>query len=88
MKYFYEDIFRAVGEFGPWQMKRVMVLWWFMFLMGIHFTNVDYLEFNIKEFFCDFPNCKSYDTSFFVSSPKSLEEIVKMFNYSNIWPRL
>ena len=88
MKHFYEDIFRVIGEFGPWQCKRVAVLWWFMFLIGIHFTTEDYLDFTIHEFFCDVPNCTSYDTSFFVNKSVSLNDKVNIFKYDFIWPRL
>ena len=88
MKYFYEDIFRAIGEFGPWQLKKVMILWWCLFLIGVHFTTVDYLEFNTNEFFCDFPQCQSYDTSFFANKSSSLQQKIEIFNYTRIWPRL
>ena len=88
MKHFYEDIFRVIGEFGRWQMKRVAVLWWFMFLIGLHNSTWDYMDHPVNEFFCDLPQCSSYDTSFFVNKTTSLKDKVLIFNYSNIWPRL
>ena len=27
MKFFYEDVLKAVGEFEPWQVKMIFFLW-------------------------------------------------------------
>ena len=35
MKFFYEDVLKAVGEFGPWQVKMIFFLWVPMFMCQV-----------------------------------------------------
>lgn len=61
MKHLYEDIFRVIGELGPWHLRRLGVLWLLMFLVGAHFSIPDYMERGTEEFICpnpDMPECK------------------------------
>ena len=61
MKHLYEDIFRVTGELGPWQMRRLGLLWLLMFLVGAHFSIPDYMERGTEEFICrnpNMPDCK------------------------------
>ena len=50
MKYFYEDILREVGEFGPWQWKRLAILWIIMLICGSQFIIIDILLLKPSEF--------------------------------------
>lgn len=56
MNHLYEDIFRVTGELGPWQMRRLGLLWLLMFLVGAHFSIPDYMERGTEEFICRNPN--------------------------------
>ena len=56
MNHLYEDIFRVVGEFGPWHLQRLCLLWLQIFLVGVHFSIPDYMERGTEEFVCRNPN--------------------------------
>ena len=43
MKFFYEDVLKAVGEFGPWQVKMIFFLWVPMFMCGMKWTTTDFM---------------------------------------------
>jgi len=91
MKYFYEDILREIGEFGPWQKRHLVILWMMMLLSGIQFTLIDYFEYRPDEFVCARPDlkCLAYDTSFFVESPAiHIEKKINSYNYSHVFPKL
>ena len=50
----------AVGEFGPWQFKRLLALWLIMFTCGAQYTLMEFMSFKQDEFICDPPeeaNC-------------------------------
>ena len=59
MNHFYEDILRVVGECGPWQVRRLVLLWLLMLMCGAHYTIIDYIELNTEEFVCSYGDCQA-----------------------------
>ena len=59
-KHSYEDILIAVGEFGPWQFKRLLALWLIMLMAGAQYNWVQFFSIKHDEFLCEPPetaNC-------------------------------
>ena len=60
MKFFYEDVLKAVGEFGPWQVKMIFFLWVTMFMCGMKWITTDFMGLEPKELFCEYIVCTDY----------------------------
>ena len=59
-KHSYEDILTAVGEFGPWQFKRLLALWVIMLMAGAQYNLMQFFSIKHDEFLCEPPetaNC-------------------------------
>ena len=103
LKHFYEDILMAVGEFGPWQFKRLLALWLIMFTCGAQYTLMEFMSFKQDEFICDPPeeaNCtlnlsedgrviaNGSTWRFANHSLVSIYEKVHKYNYHELFPVL
>jgi hypothetical protein len=61
MKFFSEDVLKAVGEFEPWQVKMIFFLWVPMFMCGMQWTTTDMgLEPKELLIFCEYNGCTEY----------------------------
>ena len=100
-KHSYEDILRAVGEFGPWQFKKLLVLWLIMLMAGAQYSLVQFYSSKRDEFICDPPetaNCTLNMTldgrviangsnwRFAENSSISLDDKVNKYNYHHVFP--
>ena len=100
-KHSYEDILRAVGEFGPWQFKKLLVLWLIMLMAGAQYSLVQFYSSKRDEFICDPPetaNCTLNMTldgrviangsnwRFAENSSVSLDDKVNRYNYHHVFP--
>ena len=81
MKFFYEDVLKAVGEFGPWQVRMLFLLWVPIFMCGTQFITTDFMGMEPKELFCKYENCINYSKIFLDGTIKN-----KLENYSEIFP--
>ena len=88
MNHFYEDILRVVGECGPWQVRRLVLLWLLMLMCGAHYTIIDYIELNTEEFVCSYGECQDFDTSFFAEEDLNVKDKVLRHQYDHVFPRL
>ena len=52
MRHSYADILFGVGEFGPWQLKRLLILWLIMFMSGAQYALLQLAMFKQDEFIC------------------------------------
>ena len=48
MQYMYEYILEAVGDFGPWQARKVLVLWIFMIILGMSENLYNYAPYQVQ----------------------------------------
>ena len=60
MKFFYEDLLKTIGEFGPWQIKIMFLLWVPMFMCGMEGKSTDFMVLGPKELYCKYQGCTSY----------------------------
>ena len=81
MKFFYEDVLKAVGEFGPWQVKMIFFLWVPMFMCGMQWTTTDFMGLEPKELFCEYNGCTDYQEALVKGNIKD-----KLENYTDIFP--
>ena len=93
MKYLYEEVLKNVGEFGVWQRKSVLILWYIMFICGMEFIMVDYMSLKPPEYLCKFPlsKCEGYNTSFFLNrTVVSIADSKGRWEYQNdhVFPHL
>ena len=90
MKYFYEDILREIGEFGPWQWKRLAILWIIMLVCGTQFIIIDVLLLKPNEFACKSRNvnCTTYRNFFANDSTIRLKTKVRDWGYDCVFPKL
>ena len=85
MKFFYEDLLKTIGEFGPWQMKMMFLLWVPMFMCGMEGKSTDFMVLGPKELYCKYQGCTSY-MYFFTN--KSITDKRKLDDYENIFPEI
>ena len=81
MKFFYEDVLKAVGEFGPWQVKMIFFLWVPMFMWRMQWTTTDFMGLEPKELFCEYNGCTDYQEVLVKGNIKD-----KLENYTDIFP--
>ena len=86
MKFIYEDLLRTIGEFGPWQMKMMFLLWVPMFMCGMEWKTTDFMVLDPKEMFCKYPGCTSYMDIF--TNTSITDKKGKTNDYENIFPEL
>ena len=103
MRHSYEDILTAVGEFGPWQFKRLLSLWLIMLMLGANYVMFQILSFSQDEFICDPPetaNCTLNITGkgeviangsnwrFAGSRSVGIDDKVNKYKYHHVFPRI
>ena len=81
MKFFYEDVLKAVGEFRPWQVKMIFFLWVPTFMYGMQWTTTDFMGLEPKELFCEYNGCTDYQEALVKGNIKD-----KLENYTDIFP--
>ena len=81
MKFFYEDVLKAVGEFGPWQVKMIFFLWVPMFMCGMQWITTDFMGLEPKELVCEYNGCTDYQEALVKENIKD-----KLENYTDIFP--
>ena len=79
MKFFYEDVLKAVGEFGPWQVKMIFFLWVPMFMCGMQWTTTDFMGLEPKELFCEYIVCTDYQEVLVKGNIKDKLENLEIF---------
>ena len=100
-KHSYEDILTAVGEFGPWQFKRLLALWVIMLMAGAQYNLMQFFSIKHDEFLCEPPetaNCtlnitldgrviaKGSSWRFAENTSISLDDKVNKYNYHHVFP--
>ena len=86
MKFFYEDVLKAVGEFGPWQVRMILLLWVPMFMCGTQFITTDFMGLEPGQLFCEYEGCTNTNynsTVFFEVNTKD-----NVISYSTIFSRI
>jgi len=85
MKFIYEDLLKTIGEFGPWQMKMMFLLWIPMFMCGMQWVTMDFMVLGPQELYCHYEGCESYMEIFMDGSLISKDKLKK---YENIFPEV
>ena len=87
MGYFYEDILLSVGEFGSWQVEKLIYLWILLFLSGARLILIG-TDVNPHNFFCEDSswNCSDIRKDWMLENKISRKEDLPA--YKNIYPRL
>ena len=100
-KHSYEDILIAVGEFGPWQFKRLLSLWLIMLMAGAQYNLMQFFNIKHDEFLCEPPetaNCtlnitldgrviaKGSNWRFAENTSISLDDKVNKYSYHHVFP--
>ena len=61
-----------VGDYGPWQLKVVVLLWIPMFFCGTQFVTTDWMNMEPEVLFCKDITCTSYEQDIFPSNFRSV----------------
>jgi len=87
MKYIYEDLLKTIGEFGPWQMRMMFLLWIPMFMCGIQWVTMDFMVLGPQEIYCHYEGCDRY-MDIFTYECGNLTNKAKLKEYENIFPNV
>ena len=78
----FADILEHVGEFGPWQIQQLLLLWVPVLVCGAQLQILDIILTNPEELFCSIDDCQDYPKPFLDTA--DLE--VARDHYQAIWP--
>jgi hypothetical protein len=79
----YEDILETVGEFGPWQIQQLFLLWVPILVCGAQLQILDRVLVNPEELFCSIADCEDHDSEVFLDTD---DLGLARDHYQAIWP--